>query len=65
MRQILLIGDYMEYKQLTFKDISSLYGAALFLASCITEMDAERLCSAAYWYEYLNVEVDDEGEELK
>lgn len=81
MRQILLIGDYMEYKQLTFKDISiepehfgnrkdlldslSLYGAALFLASCITEMDAERLCSAAYWYEYLNVEVDDEGEKLK
>lgn len=45
-------------------DSLSLYGAALFLASCITEMDAERLCSADYWYEYLNTEVDDEGKEL-
>lgn len=65
----------MEYKQLTLEDIAqepehfgnrkdlldslSLYGAALFLASCISEMDVGKLSDADYWYEYLKVEAYD------
>lgn len=45
-------------------DSLSLYGASLYLASCAAEMDKERLSDADYWYEYLGVEVDDEGKEL-
>lgn len=68
------------YKQMTFEDIVwepenfgnrkdlldslSLYGTALFLASCISEMDLNRIADPNYWYEYLKVEVDDEGKEL-
>lgn len=68
------------YEQLTFADIMpepehfgnrkdlldslSLYGASLFLASCITEMDSKRIADPDYWYEYLKTEVDDEGAEL-
>lgn len=63
------------YEQLTLDDIAcepehfgnrkdlldslSLYGTSLYLASCVAEMDKERLTDADYWYEYLNVEVDD------
>lgn len=68
------------YIQLTLEDIEqetehfgnrkdlldglSLYGASLYLASCVAEMDKGRLRDADYWYEYLSVEVDDNGEEL-
>ena len=74
------MGDCIEYKQLTFADIAwepgrfgnrkdlldtmSLYGASLYLASCVAEMNKSRLEDADYWYEYLNVEVDDSGEEI-
>lgn len=63
------------YEQLTFEDIVqepehfgnrkdlldslSLYGASLYLASCVAEMDKARLSDADYWYEYLRKEVDD------
>lgn len=46
-------------------DIMTIYGASLYLASCISEMDKNRLTDADYWYEYLSVEVDDNGEELE
>lgn len=68
------------YKQMTFEDIMcepehfgsrkdlldtlTLYGTALFLASCVAEMDSNRITDPDYWYEYLKVEVDDEGDEL-
>lgn len=45
-------------------DTMTVYGASLYLASCISEMDKDRLTDADYWYEYLNVEVDDNGEEI-
>lgn len=70
----------MEYEQLTLDDFTkelehfgnrkdlldtmTVYGASLYLASCISEMDKNRLTDADYWYEYLNVEVDDNGEEI-
>lgn len=79
-QRVSLTGDCMEYKQLTLEDIAqepehfgnrkdfldslSLYGASLYLASCVSEMDKGRLRDADYWYEYLSVEVDDNGEEL-
>lgn len=69
------------YIQLTFEDIEmnaehfgnrkdlldtmTVYGASLYLAACISEMDKDRLTDADYWYEYLSVEVDDNGEELE
>lgn len=68
------------YIQLTLEDIAqeqehfrsrkdlldslSLYGTSLYLASCVSEMDKCRLSDANYWYEYLSVEVDDNGEEI-
>lgn len=70
----------MEYEQLTLDglikepehfgnrkdllDAMTAYGASLYLASCIDEMDKDRLTDADYWYEYLSVEVDDNGEEI-
>lgn len=70
----------MEYEQLTLDDLTkelehfgnrkdlldtmTVYGASLYFASCISEMDKDRLADADYWYEYLNVEVDDNGEEI-
>lgn len=45
-------------------DTMTVYGTSLYLASCIDEMDKDRLTDADYWYEYLNVEVDDNGEEI-
>lgn len=45
-------------------DTMTVYGASLYFASCISEMDKDRLADADYWYEYLNVEVDDNGEEI-
>lgn len=45
-------------------DIMTIYGASLYLASCISEMDKNRLTDADYWYEYLSVEIDDNGEEI-
>ncbi len=69
-----------DYIQLTFEDITqeqkhfgnrkdlldslSLYGTSLYLASCVSEMDKDRLSDANYWYEYLSVEVDDNGEDI-
>lgn len=69
-----------EYRQLTLGDLMqepkhfgnrkdlldtmTVYGASLYLASCISEMDKNRLTDADYWYKYLNVEVDDNGEEI-
>lgn len=74
------MGDDMEYEQLTLDwltnepehfgnrkdllDTMTVYGASLYLASCISEMDKDRLTDADYWYEYLSVEVDDNGEEI-
>lgn len=68
------------YIQLTLEDITqepecfgnrkdlldslSLYGSSLYLASCIAETDKGRLPDPDYWYEYLSVEVDDNGEEI-
>lgn len=67
------------YKQLTLDDLikepehfgnrkdlldgMAVYGASLYLSSCISEMDKDRLTDADYWYEYLSVEVDNNGEE--
>lgn len=74
------MGDGMEYKQLSFEDFMkeperfgsrkdlldnmSLYGTAIYLSACISEMDKDRLTDADYWYDFLKSEVDDNGEEL-
>ena len=39
-------------------DTMTLYGVSLYLAACVAEMDKNRLTDADYWYEYLQVEVD-------
>lgn len=46
-------------------DTMGLYGSALFLATCIQEMDITRLTDADYWLDYLKQEVDDNGEPLE
>lgn len=45
-------------------DSLSLYGTALFLSSSIKEMDKSKIENADYWYEFLSVEVDDNGEKI-
>ncbi len=45
-------------------DSMTVYGASLFLASCASEMDVSKLNDANYWYDFLKVEVDDNGEPL-
>lgn len=70
----------MEYEQLTLAslmqepehfgnrkdllDSMSLYGTAVYLAACISEMDKGKITDADYWYEFLKTEVDDNGDEL-
>lgn len=45
-------------------DSMTLYGTSLLLSSMVGNMDKERLEDADYWYNWLKIEVDDNGEPL-